>query len=186
MLRTRNLLPILVLALAPLAACGDDPAATAAPAPTTGPPTTITAPASSTTVPLAGGPTTTRPAALADGTHSGVLRRFDGERVALETRRVLSGQEAVDAARRAGMIGDGEDLPNDVFVDDSAARAVELPVSATIDLKLYDCRTGCELVDVAVEEWVTGDVTAYGGATPMVDVLVRDGEVVAITEVYLP
>lgn len=126
-------------------------------------------------------------AQLADGVHHARLLRLDApvRVIDLHLAQVLSGDEALAAARAAGDIGPNDDLPNDVFVVDHPDQEYSLAVDqATIEV--VDCRTGCQLVTVAVDDFLTGAVTALNGPYAVFEVEIAQGSVVRISEIYLP
>jgi hypothetical protein len=123
---------------------------------------------------------------LLDGTHSAWLTSIDGEVAVLEPVEVLSGEEAVAAAREDGFAADDEGLPNDVYVRDlgDLFYGVRLADGATIEL--LDCSEGCVPVAVDRAEFISGAVTPYGGPRPLVQVVVEAGEITSLSEQYLP
>jgi hypothetical protein len=134
-------------------------------------------------------PPSTKPksgtSALGDGRHAGRLVSIDTANVTLELVRVLSGDDAVAAAKAEGVPLEDGTLPNDVYVQD-LKRTVTVPVAGDGGFLIYDCSAGCELVGTTLDALASGRATAYGGATAVVEVQVDAGAVVSLVEVYLP
>ncbi|MGH3443042.1 MAG: hypothetical protein ACRDUY_13560 [Nitriliruptorales bacterium] len=114
---------------------------------------------------------------------------------------LLSGQEAVDAAKEDGFLGPDEtDLPNDVDVRDrDGARydvavsgsyrdgaRYEVAVSGSARVAVDDCPRGCEHVDGDVDAFLTGRAKALNGEHAIYDVTIAGGSVVGIAEICLP
>jgi hypothetical protein len=99
--------------------------------------------------------------------------------------RVLSGAEAVAAAREDGVQVEGDSLPDDVYVQD-LKQTVKVPVAGDGGFQIYDCSAGCELVGTTLDALASGKATPYGGANAVIDVWVDAGAVVSFVEVYLP
>ena len=122
----------------------------------------------------------------AAGESTGWLRDRSATSIELDEAEMLSGDEAVDAARDDGELPTDGELPNDFYIDDDSAEVTILPVSADVTVSLYDCTAGCELRAVDAQAFLRGEIDAYGGDEPLVDVTIRDGEVVSIAELYVP
>ena len=121
-----------------------------------------------------------------DGTATGWLRGRDEDGIELDTATLLTGDEAVAAAREDGELPDDGELPNDFYVDDDTAAVTSLPVADDVTVSLYDCSAGCELRAVDAGPFLRGETDAFGGDRPFVSVRLRRGQVVAIEEIYLP
>jgi hypothetical protein len=143
---------------------------------------------------------------LADGAHFGFVRRVEGGTVTFDPARFLSGDAALEAARAAGAIGEGEDLPNDFFIANQTAEdEVTVPVAdaAVFTLIGFD-ETNSPLEDVAVTYSELADLFAapadgrdvmtadgrsiYGfvaGDLPM-NMIIEGGEVAGGAQQYLP
>lgn len=104
----------------------------------------------------------------------------------LDPLEVLSGEEAVRAARAAGEIVEGESLPNDVYLHDPDDRTVEMATTPAATVWLYDCWSTCDLAEVPLVDVLANRITYYGGTTPVIEVTVDDGVVTHISEIYLP
>lgn len=115
-----------------------------------------------------------------------LLALDDGRTISVDPVRFLSGQEAHDAAVEDGEISEDEELPNDFYIDDIAPDEATYDLDEEATVQLYDCSGGCELVDVALHDFVDGSVIPYGGEHALIDLVVEDGVVVAITEQYVP
>lgn len=159
---TRWFLPLLVLGVLGLAACGDDEPTSSAPT------TTTTAPATT------------------DGTHAGRLVAVTASTITFDPAVLLSGDEAVEAAREDGALPPDGELPNDFYLDDDEAEESTLPLAPGATVELYDCTAGCELGTVDTADFVSGAVAPYGGEHALVELDVVGGEIVTVRELYLP
>lgn len=134
-------------------------------------------------------PTPTDPAPsapLADGEYQGRLVSIDSAEVTLDLVAVLSGADAVAAAKADGVtLDDDGTLPNDVYVQD-LARTVTLPVAGDGGFQIYDCSAGCELVGTTLDALASGEAKPYGGANTLVTIQIEAGTVVSFVEQYLP
>ena len=164
----------LILTTTALAACGDDADVTSAQGPT--------APAASAV---------TGEREVLDGMHTAWLNAIEGEQLSVELVEVLTGHEAVVAARADGQYVEGDNLPNDVYVRSISSEAghqtsyiVDIADDATV--QLYDCTTECELVDVPLSDFLDGSRRPYGGDHPLLHFELTDGEITEIVEQYLP
>lgn len=171
----------LMLTTTALAACGDDADVTSAQGPTA-----PAAPAAST----ASGAVTVERDVL-DGTHTAWLTAIEGEQLSLELVEVLTGHEAVVAARADGQFVEGDNLPNDVYVrsiDSEAGHQTSYIIDIADDatVQLYDCTNECELVDVALSDFLDGSRRPYGGDHPLLGFELTDGQITEIVEQYLP
>ena len=126
-------------------------------------------------------------APAATGDRSGWLRgRSDEGSVDIDAAVMLSGDEAVAAAREDGQLPPEGMLPNDFYIDDDEASTTTLPVSDQLVVELYDCSAGCELRTVDAQAFLRHEVQPFGGDHAFVSLDVRDGVVVALREVYVP
>jgi len=101
--------------------------------------TTTTAPAAEeTTTTAAGGQLAPGEKVLANANITAMgfiksIREQDGKRyITIDYAEMLSGREAVDAAREAGDIGPDEDLPNDYYISNPTTDKREFEVSADV------------------------------------------------------
>jgi hypothetical protein len=162
----RITLGVAVMAVALLlGACGDDPQPTAEP---TTPPAEVE-----------GG-------TLPDGEHSGFLVTLDASSIELDPAEMLSGDEAVEAARAAGDLPEDGTLPNDFYIHDPDSDTVTLPVAAEPRVTVYDCAAGCEEAEVAYEDLVSGAVRPFNAERALFRVTVAGGEVTGLSEIYFP
>jgi hypothetical protein len=148
----------------------------------------VTAPVKGRDAKPGGAPTATpRPtrAPIADGTYDARLVRIDRAAVTLDLVRILSGQEAIDAAKADGHPLEDGALPNDVYVVDLGTR-VTVPVAGDGGFQIYDCEAGCQLIGTTLDALASGTAVPYGGAHAHVTVRVDHGQVVSLVEVYLP
>lgn len=121
------------------------------------------------------------------GDRSGWLRGRNAEGfVDVDAAVMLSGDEAVAAAREDGQLPPEGMLPNDFYIDDDEASITTLPVSDRLTVELYDCTAGCELRTVDAQAFLRHEVQPFGGEHAFVSLEVRDGVVVALREIYVP
>lgn len=114
-------------------------------------------------------------------TETGWLRGRDATTITIDPAVLLDGAEAEAAARE-----DGRELDVDFYVDDDEPTTTEYRFADDALVELYDCTGGCVLRPVPRDEFVTGRTQPYGGSQALVSLVVRDGEVVRLTELYLP
>jgi hypothetical protein len=145
--------------------------------------------------------TTTSPPgaeAIADGTWFAMVTVGEDETgemtLGVDLADMLSGEEARQAAIEDGVIEDGEDLPNDFYIDndDQILELLHVTEDAQFALISADDIGQKVLVDSEVladvyEGTYTGDplYTAAGAPFPM-EVTVGDGVVTGAEQVYLP
>lgn len=197
-LRLRNRMAaigVILILTATLAACGDDGGGSTSEPPAS---TTSTATSTTTTQP----PETTSTTAGPGEDTFGFVRSFeatgDATLIQIDEAEMLSGDEAVAAAREDGVIGDDEDLPNDYYIRNPDDSTIEFSVSPDVVVTLQACYEDGECVttvDVDLATWsiLLGgeddpglDWTWYGqGALPYVLTVAND-VIVAVSEVYLP
>lgn len=191
-----------VVLLAALAACGSDEdagsATTTVPA-TTNTPQTTTAPATTNTT---AAPQTTTAPVPRDETIFGWLRSFTGSNgttiVGVDQAEMLTGEEAVAAAREEGVIGEDEDLPNDFYIRDPDQSTIELTVSPDVVVTLQACYQSGDCVTTEQVDLDTWSVLLgaeddpglewdwYGGGSLPYRFTVESGVIVEVQEVYLP
>ena len=106
--------------------------------------------------------------------------------VGLDFAELLSGEEAVAAARRVGAIGPDEALDADFFVLDEDDAVRELRVTDRTKVRLYDCTGPCVLRDVAATDFLTGAAPAYGGDKALYALELDGVEITSLVEQYLP
>jgi hypothetical protein len=162
----------------PVARPAAKPAATPAATPVTKPVSKPVAKPAATPV--------SKPAALADGAHEGRIVTITTTSVTLDLVEVLTGEEAVAAAKADGHpLDDDGTLPNDVYVRDLKERVV-MPITGDGGFQVYDCTNGCELVGTTLAALVDGSTVPYGGAEAPFSVRVDHGVVDSLVEIYLP
>lgn len=192
-----------------VAACGGTAADTTTT--TTGAPTTTTAPTSTTTTQptttttqptttTTTQPTTTTTISI-DEVVFGELVAFVGEEgtvvVTVALQEMLSGEEALEAAREDGVIGQDEDLPNDYYIRDLEEER-EIPVASEVRVVLQACYTDGPCVTEETVDLDTWSVMLGGEEDPGLDWQwygagllpywwhLDDGTAVLIEEQYLP
>lgn len=136
------------------------------------------------------------PLPIPDGEMFGFVTAVDAASVTFDPARMLSGQEAREAATADGAIGPGQDVPNDFYIDNPDADLLGLPVADDLQPTVLTFDSGGDITetDITLSELAvafTGDypgVAIYGlvaGEFPMT-VVVDEGTVVEMTQVYLP
>ncbi len=125
--------------------------------------------------------------ALTDGTHLARIVRFDPpvNVVDIELVEMLDGQAAIDAARDAGEIGAGEDLPNDFYIRDLDAAMVSIDVAGA-SVEVIDCSQLCERAEVGLADFLSGRRPAMNREFAIFEIEVAGGRVTHIAEIYLP
>lgn len=173
-----------------LAACGSDDDATATTAGTSVTTTTTMAPTATTTT------------LSAREVVFGLVRSFvsdaGGTTVAVDAAEMLTGEDAVTAAREDGVIGADEDLPNDYYIRNPDESTTEFTVSPDVVVALQACYEGGECVtteEVDLDTWsvLLGgeddpglDWGWYGAGQLPYNFTVEAGVIVEVQEVYLP
>lgn len=120
-----------------------------------------------------------------DGEHQGRLITIDENTVTLRQVEVLRGPAAVDAAREAGALAEGQSLPGDVYVRDTF-ETVTLPLADTATVRIQSCANGCQEADTSVQALASGEAAPNGGGENVFVYRVAGGEVVSLVELLLP
>ncbi|MEX0659044.1 MAG: hypothetical protein WD080_07920 [Egibacteraceae bacterium] len=118
------------------------------------------------------------------GTMTGYLTLAAENMITFDEVEVRVG-EAAAAARAA----DGEPPVEEgvvPYLRNPTVEAYEIPVAADVRVQVYDCSGECQLVDWDYRDLVSGASLPHGSPESPFTVTVHDGEVVEITEVYLP
>ena len=131
--------------------------------------------------------------ALPDGQSFAWILSVDGGLV-VDPARVLSGEEAREQAVADGVIPEGEDLPNDVYIHNPTEDRLRVRVADDVTWSVIvsgaDGLTSTETDEETIASILAGGETGdIYGLTPEFmpfDLLVVDGEVVEINELYLP
>jgi len=120
--------------------------------------------------------------------------------VTADYAQFLTGEEADRAAREAGVIGEGESVPNDFFIVNQNPRLRSIPLAADAPIAVQACFVDGECVttvEVSVDQWValvTGrqpdDLPEgfqwYGQGTLPYWLTIENGVIVDVEEQYLP
>lgn len=117
----------------------------------------------------------------------------DGSEVTYDPAEILTGEAARDAAVTAGVINEGEDLPNDYFIanPDEESQTATLSAAGSFVLLGFDASQAITEVPVDRGELVKALQNGEGyygivvGETPMM-LVVAAGEVISATQVYFP
>jgi hypothetical protein len=128
--------------------------------------------------------TTGVPAAIEDGRHFGYAVSYErdgsSDVMRFDLAQLFTGDEADAAAAEDGVIAEGEQIENDVYIRNTNTRLRDLRLAGDAAITVIDCDAGCEPV--------AADLGALQGRpvpTP-VWVTVTGGVVVAAEEMYLP
>lgn len=108
------------------------------------------------------------------------VRRIGGAACLMEIS-----DEAVAAARAAGDIGPGEDLPHDFYIVEHPDREFSVSLEAAI-VEIVDCAQQCQRVEVDTLDFLSGQVRPLNGSFAIFAVTVKDATVVTFSEIYLP
>jgi len=148
---------------------------------------------STTSCPSSEAPSTTAGSiALPDGKHFGFIRYFDGTAVLFDPAEMLSGKEAVRAAREDGDLAPGQDLPEPFYIRNRDTTPVRIPISRSFMVNLVDNRnaashhlTGSQLAGlycgIPLPSWLYADPESLP-----VHARVSKGLLVEAHEQYLP
>ena len=119
------------------------------------------------------------------GTMSGFITHAGETTITFDEIEVLSGQEAAAARSQDGEppVEEGLDIP---YLRNPTEEAYEIQVAEDVRVQVFDCSAECQLVDWAYDDLVNGTPLPYGSPETPFTVTVHDGEVVEITEIYLP
>lgn len=152
-------------------------------------PTVGPAPPSPTSEPSSAAPPTAG-AVLVDGEHTGFVRGYDGVTIEFDPAPILTGDEAIGAARADG-VDVSEGLPNDYYIPVGAG-VVPLGTAPSFTVALIDNGDVSVTRDVAPEAFkafLAGDVPDWAYASPdalFVTLDVSGGLVTSIRQYYLP
>lgn len=135
-------------------------------------------------------------AALPDGEVFAYINEVGGAEITVDPALMLTGEEARAAAEADGVIGPGEDLPNDFYIRNTDPGPLTVGVADDADLVVLTFDSGGSITEtsIALADLVvafTGDypgVPIYGlvaGEFP-VTLTVEGGTVTGFTQVYLP
>lgn len=106
----------------------------------------------------------------------------DGPSVEIVESSIVTGSDATDAARAAGVIGPDEEWTEEFFVAEAASRWVDIDPDAVV--VVYDCTQACEHVEGTIEHVLTG--APYGGSSALWNFVIEDGRATSVEELYLP
>lgn len=118
------------------------------------------------------------------------VRFFHGARLYLDPVEFLTGQDAIDAAREAGMLGEDGTVPNDYWISNDDTALVVVPVADGFEASLIDTNTEGRVLAgrLFADLYCGGEATwLYGGLDNLlVNVVVRNGEVTLVEQTYVP
>lgn len=119
------------------------------------------------------------------GTMTGFITHAGEATITFDEIEVLSGPEAAAARSQDGEppVEEGLDVP---YLRNPTEEAYEIDVAADVRVAVFDCSAECELVEWDYDDLVDGTPLPYGSPETPFTVTVHDGEVVEITEIYLP
>jgi hypothetical protein len=126
--------------------------------------------------------------ALADGPHVARIVAIDAPvaAVEIELAEMLTGEEAIEAARAAGLIGPDEDLPNDFYVRDLDDEVHHVGIESNALVELIDCTAECRPVEVPLADFLAGRARPFNREYALYDITITDGRITALSEIYLP
>jgi hypothetical protein len=126
--------------------------------------------------------------ALADGLHVARIVAIDAPVSAIEIdlAEMLTGEEAIAAAREAGVIGPDEDLPNDFYVRDLDDAVHHVGIDRDAVVELVDCTAACQLVEVTLADFLAERAVPFNAEYALFEITITDGRVTAVSEIYLP
>lgn len=206
-------LAILVVGSLALTAGDDDEATVAARSSTTGRQTTTTpprptttttdrAPTTTSTSPPPGGVSGGGPGTdgdpiatdMEDGEHFVFIRFVDAPAriVTFDLSQFLTGDEAQQAAEEDGAVAPGEPVPNDYYIRNQNAKLRDLPVRASLKLRIVDWADCCDLIPGEFGPFAAAfDLDAdtsgqYHGPDSPYLITVKNGFITEIEEVFLP
>lgn len=130
---------------------------------------------------------------LADGETFAWVRGLTGDGLLVDPAEFLSGEEARQAAVEAGVIEEGEDLPNDFFILDESDETSVVPLADAAEYALLLFEDGSPVeTTVDYDEFVAAldgsNPDVYGvmdGVIPAT-ITIEGGEIVSIVQAYLP
>jgi hypothetical protein len=138
-------------------------------------------------------------APIADGRHFGYVKSVDASAtpatISLDVAEFLIGEEATVAAVEDGVIAEGETVDNDYYVRNPEQDLLTLDVAPDVRVTHVQCPGSCsEGIPGQFEAFAAsfddpGEKTLmdeYRGSQSQYWITVRDGEVVAIDEQYVP
>ena len=122
--------------------------------------------------------------AVEDGTYPALVVTAEAGTVTVDRIEILSGAAAAAARAEDGVppVEEGVDIP---YLRNRNPRLRTLPVAEDVTVRVYDCSGGCQLVPWTYADMVAGRDLPYGSPETPFEVTVRDGRVVAMSEVYL-
>lgn len=122
---------------------------------------------------------------VADGSFAAYLGSVEDATVTVDEIEILSGEEAVAARAEDGEAPaeEGVDIP---YLRNRDDRLRTIPVASDVVVAVYDCSQACEHVEWSYSDLVAGTPLPYGTMDTPFIVTVEGGEVVELSEVYLP
>lgn len=118
---------------------------------------------------------------LPDGEHQGRLITIDQATATFRLVEVLRGEAAVEAAREAGALPEGESLPGDTYARDTF-ETLTLPLAEEPEIIIQVCTPGCAEVPTTVEALTAGDAVPDGGGENVFVFRISGGDVVSLIE----
>lgn len=133
-------------------------------------------------------PSTVADQGIADGEHVARVVGLDEPvgAVVIDPVELLSGSEALAAARAAGEIGPAEDLPNDFYILDGDAVTHHVGFHDRAVITVVDCTATCGPVEVDRDDYLAGRVRAMNGEYALFSVMIDGGRIRELSEIYLP
>ena len=138
-------------------------------------------------------------APIADGTHFAMVTVGTDETgevtLGVDLAEMLSGEEARQAAVEDGVIGEGEDLPNDFYIRNPENVYELMPIGDSIDVNVISAVDPGSTLQISPSELLAiysgekVDDSVYGivaGQPIAMNLTILNGEVVQAEAVYLP
>ncbi len=139
-------------------------------------------------------PSTSPSPVIAEGRSFVFVRKVkvsgSGSALTFDLAYFLTGDDAVKAAIKDGVIEPGETLPNDYYIVNHNPLLRTMPIAANVDVRVIDWTNCCDLTKGDFDAWVaaikSGPGDVYHGTASPYWITVSGGEVVKIEEQYLP
>jgi len=131
---------------------------------------------------------------MEDGEHFVFVRFVDAPAriVTFDLSQFFTGEEAQRAAEEDGAVAPGEPVPNDYYIRNQNTQLRDLPVKASLKIRIVDWADCCDLIRGEFEPFASAfDLDAdtsgrYHGPDSPYFITVKNGFITEIEEVFLP
>ena len=131
---------------------------------------------------------------MEDGEHFVFIRFVDAPAriVTFDLSQFFTGEEAQRAAEEDGAVAPGEPVPNDYYIRNQNTQLRDLPVKASLKIRIVDWADCCDLIRGEFEPFASAfDLDAdtsgrYHGPDSPYFITVKNGFITEIEEVFLP